>query len=130
MKKILFLVILFMCMQVCFAESSQISGQAYDLYVKSHVELQKQNYSGAINYIKQALELAPNNYDLTYKLGIYYISKPAKKLSSPLVAYDALEKDPDLVNAINAFKKAIDIDPNRWEAYIATARIYDGLDIE
>lgn len=133
MSKFIKFFLCFLCI-FCLANSevraeTGMTQEAYELYYKSHQEYLKQDYDSAINYINEALKLSPNNYDLTYKLGIYYISKPKPKPNSTHDAELLLEKDKDLLQAVNAFKKAIEINPARWEAYIATARIYDGLDM-
>ena len=109
--------------------STEISKKAYDMYYKSHVSYTKGNYDLAISQIKEAMKISPDNYDLTYKMGIYYISKPKQKPSNIKEAKYMAENDADIVNGIKLFNEAIKLDPNRWEAYIAIARVYDGLEL-
>ena len=111
------------------SNAAEITKKSYDIYYKSHISYTKGNYDLAISQIKEAMKISPDNYDLTYKAGIYYISKPKPKPSNIKEAQYMTENDADIVNGINLFKEAIKLDPNRWEAYIAMARVYDGLDL-
>ena len=111
------------------SNSAEITQKSYDIYYQSHINYTKGNYDLAISQIKEAMKISPNNYDLTYKAGIYYIAKPKQKPSNLKQAQYMAENDTDIVNGIKLFNEAIKLNPHRWEAYIAMARVYDGLEL-
>jgi tetratricopeptide (TPR) repeat protein len=106
--------------------------------------------SDALDELKRAVDLDPNNLEARVKLGNYYLASntsPAEAIAeAERLAKEILQKDPNYIEghillasvlfrqdqthpekALAELNRAIEIDPKRVESYLSLARFYISL---
>jgi tetratricopeptide (TPR) repeat protein len=95
-----------------------IAGDLFDAFFGASLsEFGNRNYEASIDYIRQALKLNPGS------------AIAVKELSKSLLAFGAkLLSDGKIVEAIPAFKEAVELSPGNFDAYfgLAKALFYNG----
>ncbi len=91
-----------------------ITGDLFNAFLGAGVaEFQKGNYQGAIDFLKESLNLKPGSKEVLGQLGKTLLAFGTKLLSE--------KKIPE---AISAYKEALDISPGNFAAYLGLAKAF------